>query len=154
MNCLWHSSGRKYCHARLVEPCARSVNTGDSYVLVTSNSVHVWLGESSNVLEKSKAGIVRVLFPSLEFHFVLHSFILDISISPLHSSSSLLLRGAPDYSIDTVSEATRWSASGNYKWKTCPRSLHGGLSLTRTCDLPDARHRTYHWATTPHECYE
>jgi len=29
------------------------------------------------------------------------------------SSSSLLLRGAPDYSIDTVSELTHRSATGN-----------------------------------------
>jgi len=29
------------------------------------------------------------------------------------SSSSLLLRGTPDYSIDTVPELTRWSATGN-----------------------------------------
>jgi len=36
----------------------------------------------------------------------IHSFILDISVA-----SPLLLRGATDYSIDTVSES---SATGNY----------------------------------------
>jgi len=41
------------------------------------------------------------------------------------SSSSLLLRGAPDYSIDTVSEYIRRSATGNCEWRTCPRSLRG-----------------------------
>ena len=61
------------------------------------------------------------------------------------SSSTLLLRGAPDYSIDTVSELTRRSATGNCEWRSCPRC--GGWSEIRTCNPPDARHRTYHWAT-------
>jgi len=39
------------------------------------------------------------------------------------SSSPLLLRGAPDYSIDTVSELTSQSATSNCEWRTCPRSL-------------------------------
>ena len=65
------------------------------------------------------------------------------------SSSPLLLRGASDYSIDTVLELTRQSATGNCEWRTCSRSLHGGWSGIRTCDPPDARHRTYHWATMP-----
>src|SRR6218665_1482306 len=30
--------------------------------------------------------------------------------------------------------------------KTCPRSLCGGWSGIRTCNPPNARHRTYHWA--------
>src|SRR6218665_2880571 len=38
------------------------------------------------------------------------------------SSSPLLLRGAPDYSIDTVLELTRSGATGNYDCRTCPRS--------------------------------
>ena len=42
------------------------------------------------------------------------------------SSCALLLRGAPDYSIDTVSELTRRSATCNYEWRTCPKSLRGG----------------------------
>ena len=66
------------------------------------------------------------------------------------SSSSLLLKGASDYSIDTVLESTRWRATGNYKWRSCPRSLRGGYCGIRTCNLPDARHWTYHWATMPH----
>ena len=42
------------------------------------------------------------------------------------SSSPLLFRGSSDYSIDsTVSELTRQSATGNYEWRTCPRSLRG-----------------------------
>jgi len=53
------------------------------------------------------------------------------------SSSPLLLRGAPDYSIGTLSELTCRSATGNREWRTCP-----------TCNPPDARHRTYHWAIT------
>jgi len=40
------------------------------------------------------------------------------------SSSPILLRGALYYSIDTVLELTRRSATGNCEWRTCPRSLH------------------------------
>ena len=54
-------------------------------------------------------------------HTFIHTFWLFYSIS----SSPLLLRGPPDYSIDTVSESTRQSATGNCEWRTCPRSLRG-----------------------------
>ena len=65
------------------------------------------------------------------------------------SSSSLLHRGAPDYSLDTVSGLTT-----NNEWRTCPRFLRGGCSGIRTWDLSDARHRTYYWVTcTPHTCH-
>jgi len=40
--------------------------------------------------------------------------------------SPLLLRGAPDYSIDTVSNLTCQSATDNCEWRTCPRFLGGG----------------------------
>jgi len=39
--------------------------------------------------------------------------------------SALLLRGAPDYSNDIVSELTCLSATGNCEWRTCIRSLRG-----------------------------
>src|SRR6218665_621425 len=39
------------------------------------------------------------------------------------SSSPLLLRGFPDYSIDTLSELTCRSITGNGERRTCPRSL-------------------------------
>ena len=59
------------------------------------------------------------------------------------TSSPLLLRGASDYRIDTVSKLTRSrSATGNCEWRTCPRSLRGGWSGIRTCNPADARHRT------------
>jgi len=42
------------------------------------------------------------------------------------SSSPLLLRGAPDCSIDTLLELTRRSATGKCEWSTCLRYLRGG----------------------------
>jgi len=42
------------------------------------------------------------------------------------SSNPLLLRGAPDYSIHTLSELTPRSATGNREWRACPRSLRCG----------------------------
>ena len=76
------------------------------------------------------------------------TFIPDILIASLqvHYYSEVL----PTNSINTVLELTRWSATGNSEWRTCPRSRCGGYSGIRTCDPPDAKHRTYHQATTPH----
>jgi len=42
------------------------------------------------------------------------------------SSSPLLLKGTPDYSIDTLLELTCRSATFNCEWRTCPKSLRGG----------------------------
>jgi len=47
------------------------------------------------------------------------TFIPNISIAPLQIHYCSLLRGAPDYKIDTVSELTRWSTTGNCEWRTC-----------------------------------
>ena len=41
------------------------------------------------------------------------------------SSSTLLLRGASKYSIDSVSELARRNVTGNCEWRTCPRFLRG-----------------------------
>jgi len=55
---------------------------------------------------------------------VIHSFI-HTGYFYSTSSSPLLLRGAYDYSIDTVSELTRRSATGNYSMS---EGLAQGLS--------------------------
>ena len=44
----------------------------------------------------------------------------------------------------------RRSATGNYKWRTCPRSLRVCQCGIRPCELLDMRLQTYHWVTTPH----
>jgi len=43
-----------------------------------------------------------------------------------------LSEALPTRAIDTVSEFTRGSATGNCKWRTCPKSLRGGYSKIRT----------------------
>src|SRR6218665_1899785 len=52
----------------------------------------------------------------------IHSFLPDISVAPLQVHYYSLLRGAPDYSIDTVAELTRRSATGNCELRTCQGS--------------------------------
>jgi len=42
------------------------------------------------------------------------------------SSSPLLLKGTPDYSIDTALEWICRSATGNCEWRTWPRSVRDG----------------------------
>src|SRR6218665_354899 len=57
-------------------------------------------------------------------------------------SSPLLHRVATDCSIDTVSELTPRSSTGNCEW-TFPRYLRGDWSGILTRGPPDARHRAY-----------
>lgn len=39
---------------RLVEPSVESLNSGDTFLLVTDKHLHVWLGKDANVMKKSK----------------------------------------------------------------------------------------------------
>ncbi|VVC37081.1 ADF-H/Gelsolin-like domain,Villin/Gelsolin,Villin headpiece,Gelsolin-like [Cinara cedri] len=55
---LLHIKGRRRVQTRLVSPTADSVNQGDCYVLVTSSQIFVWIGEYSNVIERSNAAKV------------------------------------------------------------------------------------------------
>ncbi|XP_052827685.1 uncharacterized protein LOC106868432 isoform X3 [Octopus bimaculoides] len=52
---LFQIKGRRHVQTRLVEPCAKSVNHGDCYVLVTPDKVINWAGEFTNVIEKAKS---------------------------------------------------------------------------------------------------
>ncbi|XP_018913821.2 supervillin isoform X1 [Bemisia tabaci] len=50
--------GRRHVQTRLVEPTYKSINKGDTFVLVTPNEIYLWLGEFSNVIERSRGGEV------------------------------------------------------------------------------------------------
>ncbi|KAM3865936.1 supervillin-like [Diretmus argenteus] len=52
---LMQIKGRRHVQTRLVEPRASSLNSGDSFLLVTPEHCFVWTGEFSNVIEKAKA---------------------------------------------------------------------------------------------------
>ncbi|XP_032386667.1 supervillin isoform X10 [Etheostoma spectabile] len=52
---LMQVKGRRHVQTRLVEPRASSLNSGDCFLLVTSEHCIVWIGEFSNVIEKAKA---------------------------------------------------------------------------------------------------
>src|SRR6218665_2996270 len=82
------------------------------------------IDENNDSVSKSwivfRHGIVAKLTSAAEFFAAeyLAYFYSDFS-------SPQLLRGAPDYSIDTV-ELTRQNTTGNCELKTCQRSLRGG----------------------------
>ncbi|XP_011604434.2 supervillin [Takifugu rubripes] len=47
--------GRRHVQVRLVEPTARSLNSGDCFLLITPKCCFMWSGEFANVIEKAKA---------------------------------------------------------------------------------------------------
>ncbi|KAJ8245939.1 hypothetical protein GJAV_G00261920 [Gymnothorax javanicus] len=47
--------GRRHVQVRLVEPTARSLNSGDCFLLITPKHCYMWTGEFANVIEKAKA---------------------------------------------------------------------------------------------------
>ncbi|EZA60520.1 Supervillin [Ooceraea biroi] len=47
--------GRRHVQARLIEPVADSINSGDNYILVTKSEVFNYVGKYSNVIEKTRA---------------------------------------------------------------------------------------------------
>lgn len=47
--------GRRHVQVRLVEPTARSLNSGDCFLLITPKHCYTWTGEFANVIEKAKA---------------------------------------------------------------------------------------------------
>ncbi|XP_015230718.1 PREDICTED: supervillin-like [Cyprinodon variegatus] len=47
--------GRRHIQVRLVEPTARSLNSGDCFLLITPKNCFMWSGEFANVIEKAKA---------------------------------------------------------------------------------------------------
>ncbi|KAM4715273.1 supervillin-like isoform 1-T3 [Anableps anableps] len=47
--------GRRHIQVRLVEPTARSLNSGDCFLLITPKYCFMWSGEFANVIEKAKA---------------------------------------------------------------------------------------------------
>ena len=51
-------SGRRLCQMRLVEPSFKSINSGDAYLLITSNQAYAWVGDYCNVIEKAKVNSV------------------------------------------------------------------------------------------------
>ncbi|XP_039547051.1 supervillin isoform X2 [Pimephales promelas] len=52
---LIHIKGRRHVQVRLAKPTARSLNSGDCYLLITPKHCFFWSGEFANVIEKAKS---------------------------------------------------------------------------------------------------
>ncbi|XP_032218251.1 supervillin isoform X2 [Nematostella vectensis] len=51
---LLHIKGRRNIQTRLIEPCQKSFNSGDCYVLVTKDELFAWVGKHANAIERAK----------------------------------------------------------------------------------------------------
>ncbi|CAH8460023.1 unnamed protein product [Heterobilharzia americana] len=51
---LLHIKGRRHVQVRLVAPSAKSMNSGDCFILVTTSAVLAWFGGSANIVEVNK----------------------------------------------------------------------------------------------------
>lgn len=49
---LLQIKGRRHVEMRIVQPCAKSINSGDCFLLVTKDKIYQWMGEYSNVMER------------------------------------------------------------------------------------------------------
>ncbi|KAF7225870.1 supervillin isoform X2 [Nothobranchius furzeri] len=97
---LIHIKGRRHVQVRLVEPSVRSLNSGDSFLLVTPEHCILWSGEFSNEQERSKA-------------FELASFIQ--SQRDLGCSASAVVHLDEELSSDSSAAADFWSLLGGRK---------------------------------------
>ncbi|XP_029170623.1 supervillin-like isoform X2 [Nylanderia fulva] len=52
--------GRRHVQARLVEPVAESINSGDNFILVTKSEIFNYIGKYSNVIEKTRAAEITL----------------------------------------------------------------------------------------------
>src|SRR5688572_8038496 len=77
--------------------------------------------------------------PHHHHHSFIHSFISDIYIAPLQDFYSEAL----PITARTLNRSFMPKRMSNCEWRTCPRSLRGGLRWIRTRNPPAARHRTY-----------
>lgn len=69
----WHNlnalvnAGRRPGQVRLVEPSAKSINSGDCFILITPNDIFLWIGEFCNVIEKVKVSSWRNVVMSWKY---------------------------------------------------------------------------------------
>lgn len=60
---------------RLIEPCQKSLNSGDCFVLVTKEDLFAWVGKEANAIERAK---VYSMTANFVISFICSSFLLFI----------------------------------------------------------------------------
>jgi len=68
--------GRRNMQTRLIEPCQKSLNSGDCFVLVTKDDLFAWVGKDANAIERAKVSSLLLLafnqlLKVLESHYLL-----------------------------------------------------------------------------------
>jgi len=85
--------GRRYCQVRLVEPRIESLNNGDCFILVTPMRLFLILGETANIIEKSKA---NELFDWIQQRKDLGLHKSQAECSIIDCKHSLIFKSMPD----------------------------------------------------------
>ena len=53
-----YTLGSRHIQTRLVEPSAKSLNSGDVFVLVTPKEIHLWNGKDASIMKKAKVCLI------------------------------------------------------------------------------------------------
>ncbi len=85
--------GRRYCQVRLIEPRIESLNNGDCFILVTPMRLFLILGETANIIEKSKA---NELFDWIQQRKDLGLHKTQAECSIIDCKSSLIFKSMPE----------------------------------------------------------
>ena len=110
--CLILVKGRKRIQVRLVEPNCESINEGDSYILITSSLVFVWIGRFSNIIERTRAiEIGNKIYKRKELGFLGGKLILidndkKTNLNDINTFKNLLKE-------NTASNSIQFSTTGN-----------------------------------------
>ncbi|KAI3383746.1 hypothetical protein SNEBB_002909 [Seison nebaliae] len=127
---LLQCKGRRFCHLRLVEPIAISLNSGDAFLLVLKNQLFMWIGRFTNRVEKCRC--------QEAFDYIQRTHDLGCIIPSSGKCGSNDIKsysGSYSQIIDEVTD--RMSENGNVRNNLFWKTLGGDYGCVNTAGKPD-----------------
>lgn len=62
--------GSRHIQTRLVEPSAKSLNSGDVFILVTPKEIHLWNGKDASIMKKAKVTCQMYFFINYVYKYM------------------------------------------------------------------------------------